>query len=225
MVYTVGIEVVRHLGKAGTPPSVVIFRHLLPIVYRKAPILPLCREVIRRSASRRAHIEQFRILPNIDTCTRYSNRKVALQHHPLRVEIVAHLAQLAIEMILHIVVEAHLLLVALGKGCTTLLGILCKGLPLFEICRAILISQHREYSIRHQPRTVALLEIAERFAVHTACAQLLVQLAQILHFCIYNTLVVHIRQCVQLLLQSLHLGSIRLTTQVAHIAQTDIEWV
>ena len=223
MIYAIGIEVVRHLGKASTPPSVVILRHLIPVIDWESPVLSLCREVIRRSTRRRGRNEEFRILPYIHARTRYANRNIALQHYPLRVEIVAHLTQLAVEMILHIVVESHLLLVALGKCCASFLNKLREGCPLRKICCLILVAQHREYRIRHQPRTILLLEVAVRLALHTTSTQLLVHLAEILHLRLHYALIIHLWQSIQLRLQSLHLGSVGIATQVAHVAQAKIQ--
>lgn len=46
-----GVEVLSHLRQALTPPSIIIFSHLVPIVCRESPVLSVFRELIGRCTS------------------------------------------------------------------------------------------------------------------------------------------------------------------------------
>ena len=81
MVYSVSIEVFRHLAKTVFPPLESIFSHLIPVIGRESPVLPQDRKIIRRRTRLSVHVEQFRGYPCVGTETADADWYVAFEHN------------------------------------------------------------------------------------------------------------------------------------------------
>ena len=219
VVDAVGIEVLGHLHKACLPPGKAVLGHLLPIVGREAPVLTHHREIIGRSTRRRVHVEELGIDPGIDTRARDTNRNIALQHHATRVGVVAHLAQLTVEVELHEVVVGHLF----GVGSLILDSLLGRVVgplaPLLEIGGRVGIAQGAEDRVGAQPMLVRGHEGLELLRGEALLALLQIECAEVFVLRIIDLLVVDFGEGIQLAAQLLEAGCRLLVLELAHIRQ------
>lgn len=116
MVDAVGVEIFRHLAETVFPPCKTVLCHFVPIVGRESPVLSEHREVVWWSSGLAVHVEESGILPCVHALASDADRYVSLQHYAVLMRIVAHLAQLAVEMILCEVVEAEFILMLLDEA-------------------------------------------------------------------------------------------------------------
>src|ERR1700737_1380605 len=65
MVDPEAIKIIAHLCKTTLPPLISIFAHLLPVIGRKTPVLPLYREIVRRRARLQVHMIKPGLNPGI----------------------------------------------------------------------------------------------------------------------------------------------------------------
>ncbi|MBR4822069.1 MAG: 4-alpha-glucanotransferase, partial [Bacteroidales bacterium] len=154
------VEVLRHLAQAALPPRIVILGHLVPVVGRESPVLPVHGKRIRRCAALRIHVEQVGMAPCIHARAADADGQVALEHHALAVRIGADLLELLVEVVLHEAMVIHLGLVPGVVVLRLLQAVLGVRTPLREVRRAGLIAQRAENGIRQQPVGIGREEVA-----------------------------------------------------------------
>ena len=109
MIYPEHVEILRHALHPGFPPCIPVLSHFVPVVCRETPVLPVCREGIRRSPGLGIHIEEFTVHPRIRTCPAYAYRKITLEDDSAGMCIIPGFRKLHMQMILHKTVISGLL--------------------------------------------------------------------------------------------------------------------
>ena len=79
MVYTIGIEIARHILESPFPPQTSILEHLIPVVGWKAPVLPVHRESVWRCASLSVEVEIFGFGPHVTSLAVHADGDIALE--------------------------------------------------------------------------------------------------------------------------------------------------
>ncbi len=156
MVDTVGIEVFRHFAEALFPPREAVAVHLLPVIGGEAPGLAEDREVIGRCSGLAVHIEQAGVHPGVDTGTRDAYGYIALNGHAFAVRVVAHMAQLLVEVVLYVTYKVDFGAVLFYKLVEHVLAVGCVFAPEAEVGCAEAVAQHTECRVWQQPGGVAL---------------------------------------------------------------------
>lgn len=60
---TVGVEVLLHGTKPGTPPPKAVLLHLIPVVGRESPVLAVGGVIVWRRTSLLVHVEELWLKP------------------------------------------------------------------------------------------------------------------------------------------------------------------
>mmetsp|Transcript_6139 Transcript_6139/g.8567 ORF Transcript_6139/g.8567 Transcript_6139/m.8567 type:complete len:233 (+) Transcript_6139:1141-1839(+) len=157
-------EVLGHMSQPLSPPAVVIFGHLVPVVSWEAPVLSIFREKIWRSTSLLFKSEQFWLNPSVNTLWVDSNSNISLHTNTLTSGIVSSLLQLQVEVVLHKEVKGNLVkdFALWVSQCFDLIP--CNVLvfsPLAKVTGVVFISEHAEEGIRSHPKLVGLKPLLE----------------------------------------------------------------
>ena len=158
MVDSICIEILVHLAESLLPPSESRLGHLVPVIGRETPVLPVLGEGIRRCPSLGIKIVELRSAPCVGACTAYAYRKVSLQDNTLFMGILDRLFQLDIQEILLEDIEINFvpmsLMIRFYKAGRELRFLA----PCREIGSPFLIFQSRENGKRKQPVLVGVNE-------------------------------------------------------------------
>jgi hypothetical protein len=109
-----GVEVAAHLPEARLPPGEVVLAHLLPVVGREAPVLPVGAEEVGRGARRGVEVEELRVPVGFGAVGAHPDGQVAFEGNALGARIVHFLAELLVQVVLHPAVVFRLQPVAPG---------------------------------------------------------------------------------------------------------------
>jgi hypothetical protein len=196
MVYTICVEVVRHLGEAELPPLVVVLSHDIPVVGREAPVLTTCVEVIGWRTCRSREVEEVWVGGSVHRVRRDTDRNIALECHAYRVCVVHCLAELFVRMELEVAVEVLRLFVALRE----------------ELC------------VRQEPALVGSEESLIFVRSEESSFVGLVEGLEVLHLLVVNALVVRDGLGVELLLCLAILLELS-RSEGAHLLDIEVDWV
>ena len=156
MVDSISIKIFSHLAETVLPPLIAVALHHLPIVGGESPILSHNREVVGRSASRAIHVEQLGIEPSVNARRADADWNVAFQHHMMLVGIVAHFAQLFIEVILNKIYIVDFVAIGFDKSVNLFFLIFSIFAPAVKVGCFELVAQHAIGSIGFKPRQIVL---------------------------------------------------------------------
>ena len=106
------VEIAAHLAQARLPPGEIVLRHLLPVIGREAPVLPVRAEIVGRCAGRGVEVEELRVPVGLRAVGAHADGQVALQRDALGAGVVHFLAELPVQVELHPAIVLRLLLVA-----------------------------------------------------------------------------------------------------------------
>ena len=107
MVNAVSIEELSHILEAANPPQTAVLKHFVPVVGRESPVLTVCTERIRWSASLPVEIEVARLSPHVAAIAVDTDRNIALEDNALLTGIVVNFLKLSVQDVLLEVVEAY----------------------------------------------------------------------------------------------------------------------
>ena len=100
MVDTIGVEIFGHLLETVFPPGITVQLHHLPIIGRKAPILTIWRESIRRSTGLGVEIEERWMGLGLYAIEIHANGDIAFQDNAFGTGVISSRLQLEMKMIL-----------------------------------------------------------------------------------------------------------------------------
>ena len=223
VVDAVSVEILRHLAETFYPPLAAIGEHHVPVIGWEAPVLTIGREGIGRSTSLAVEVEVLGLYPSLDAVAADADGDVALEDDMLALGILVRAAHLLVQVVLHIVPQAHLLVglgARIGQRSAFLVGENVVGGPLGERCRAIQVTIVAECGIGYQPVLIGGEECLELVALEHLGALLFKEQLHVLALGIVHALIVDLGQSIELFAQFLELGGTFLVVefgQLAHI--------
>ena len=191
VIYTIGIEILRHLAEAAHPPRAVVLEHLVPVVGGEAPVLSVVREGIGWCSSLSVEVEVTRLYPGLHTIATDADGDITLQYHLILTCILVGSTHLLVEDILDEIPEVEHLSISLRQA----LG------PLREGGGTVFISIEAEAGIGLQPLAVVIDELLIGSTTFDGGTLLLEDSLQITHLGLHHAFIVYLWQGIQFLAQ------------------------
>ena len=105
MVYAVSIEIACHILEATYPPLTTVLYHLVPVVGREPPILPIGTEIVWWSTGLSVHVEITGFHLHVTPIAVHTNGDVAFQHHTQCTGMLMGKTHLGVQNKLHVTIE------------------------------------------------------------------------------------------------------------------------
>ena len=156
------IEVGAHLFEPLLPPGKTVLFHARPVVGRKAPVLTLRREGVRRRACLHVRMKKFRLLPDIRTVAIDTDGDVTLQNQALCMDVFGGFLKLKVKMELDEIIQLDFVAdggIFFNERGDFVCAIKTMSRPPAKVCRSEPVAQSAERRVRRKPMLILVKEI------------------------------------------------------------------